>query len=372
MRVFLPLRPLVHLAAIWLASASLLSCSSTKQEKNIIKAPTTPEIEMLQNAMNTYDQQLYRVSMQSWIDLRDGYPNSYFATLAELKIADAQFFAGDYPAALVSYEEFGKLHPGHEAMPYVRYQIGNCHLAQYRDITHDQGPLQSAIKAFQNLITQHPRSEYLVLGRRRMRKARELQAEYERYVASFYEKRGLDSAASSRLKHLATNYPETKAFSLAEAPVIDETTSPSGKIPDRPRMLPSLDSTVYVSRLSQIRSRLTSLSEEDLVESETPRVAKRKESQIQSENPLISVDCEEQEQGAIFVATLDRGALATNERNYKLAGSPIGVFEPQSCTAGGVTVSFRKFNGQLIIDSETKELQSMALTRPDRVVVIAR
>jgi outer membrane protein assembly factor BamD len=352
---------------------SFASCSSSKQEKNIIKAPTTPETEMLQTAMKSYDQQLYRVSMQNWVDLRDGYPNSYFATLAELKIADAQFYAGDFPAALVSYEEFTKLHPGHEAMPYVRYQIGNCHLAQYRDVTHDQGPLQSAIKSFQSLIAQHPRSEYVVLARRRMRKARELQAEYERYVAGFYEKRGLHTASSSRLKYLASNFPETQAFALAKPVESGERSGSSGKIPDRPEVLPSLDSNIYVSRLNQIRSQMAgSVSEENLVESAQPALPKPTAEKSVTTNPILSVECEEQEQGAMFIALLDREVRPDANGRFKLKLEGEVNSEPQSCTAGGQTVTFRQSGDEILLESSGGEFQTMVLTRPDRIVALGR
>ncbi len=189
------------------------SSSSTKPDKNIVKAPELPEETILENGISTYDEGLFKVSLKSWSELRDGYPTSYYLPLAEIKIADAQFYSGDYPAALVAYEEFAKLHPGHEAMPYIRYQIGNCSFKQYRDVLHDQAPLQVALKSYERLVEQHPNSEYVVLARRQIDRVKELQAAYEKYVAEFYSRKGAEDAANKRLQRLSTEFPSSKAMS---------------------------------------------------------------------------------------------------------------------------------------------------------------
>jgi len=365
--------------AILLAAALLgAGCSSTKKEKNIVAAPTLPEEEVLSNAINTYNEQLFRVSHQSWVDLRDGYPTSYYSTLAEIKIADSLFYAGDYPAALVAYEEFTKLHPGHEAMPYVRYQIGNSHLAQYRDIKHDQGPLQSSIKAFQLLIEQHPRSEYVVLARRRLQKARELQAEYERYVAGFYEKRGLESAATSRLNHLSKNFPETQAVQIAMDKLPTDAAKPvAGKSPGAPKLFGSteLEAENYIASLSGMRARAGTSVQESNIETSPDRSPVKLEGKTEENIPetILAFDCEETDAGAVFIATLSQplsSGLKRDGNSYTGTVLSAGARPSEvSCTAANSTVKFIENSGRLQVILPDVEAKLMLLNRPTRIVI---
>lgn len=378
----------VFLPAFFLPTFFLLSAcsSSTKKEKNIVTVPDLPEADILQNAINTYDEQLFKVSLQSWTELRDGYPTSYFSTLAELKIADALFYSGDYPAALTSYEEFSKLHPGHEAMPYVRYQIGNSHMQQYKDIKHDQAPLQSAVRAFEHLLEQFPRSEYVVLARRQLQRCRELQAEYERYVAEFYTKRGYEIAANSRLKNLSEAYPESHALVLAQnrissLPKSDASTSPSptGKIPTTPKIIDStlFQSTMYDASLESIRTNQpgSSVGEENIIEEKQAELPAVERTEV-----IESFECEETEQGAFFIATLGTPILAGGEEKddgWYLPYSSNSVVKTGNdrCKAGGTTVEIQAGEKgiRLILNNEKKKSASMmVLNRPDRIAIEIR
>jgi outer membrane protein assembly factor BamD len=218
--------------------------SSDKEPKNIMQAPTLPEEELLQNATDAYDRGLYSVSLQPWTELRDGYPSSYYSTLAELKIADAHFYSGEYPTALSEYEEFAKMHSGHEAMPYVRYQVGRCHLEQYRGKKTDQGPLQTAIKTLSLVIAEYPNSEYAVLSKRELDRAHEYLAEYEAFVAEFYLRRGYPEAAAKRYEVLKTKFPGTKAVQEARESLgdslsdVDVQSKPAGvELPRTPKIV---------------------------------------------------------------------------------------------------------------------------------------
>lgn len=213
------------LTRLFLCTVFICSCSSSgrkvssdeqEEEKSIVKAPVVAEGRLLENAKNAYDRGLYTLALQSWTELRDGYPGSFFTTLAELKIADSQFYSSDYASAILSYQEFAKLHPGHEAMPYVKFQIGNSHLAEYRGKKHDQAPLESAVRAYLELLRDYPKSEYSVLGRRRLDHCRELLAEHEAYVADFYFRHGSEEASRSRLQKLLAQFPDTKASADAK------------------------------------------------------------------------------------------------------------------------------------------------------------
>ena len=168
-----------------------------------------PEDELLERAKSAYDSELYSVARDNWTKLREQYPSSYYATLAELKIGDTYYFSGDYSAAITAYEEFTKLHPAHEATPYVRYQIGNAYREQYAGVEHDQSPLNTALKNYQKLLDEYPRSEYSLEARRTIDSSRELLAKHELFIADFYARQGLEQASLGRLKSIVENYADT-------------------------------------------------------------------------------------------------------------------------------------------------------------------
>ena len=70
--------------------------------------------------------------------MKQKYPFSKFAVLAELGIADTQFARGNYTEAIDSYKSFSRLHPTHEKVEdgYVAFRICESY---YKDMPEDVG-----------------------------------------------------------------------------------------------------------------------------------------------------------------------------------------------------------------------------------------
>lgn len=217
------------LSLIACSGCSLFGSSDEDTAKEIISAPLNSEEELLSSGLNSYDDGMYSLSVTRFTDLRNGYPASYWTTLAQLKIADAQFFSGNYTEAVSAYEEFINDHPGHEALPYARYQIGKSFIKQYHNNRKDQAPLHQAIKKFGELLKLHPDSPYSAQARRYLDKARELLASYELEVAKYYKKREQLASSNKRLLNLINNYPDTSAAQEARSLLQDQSIAPSEK-----------------------------------------------------------------------------------------------------------------------------------------------
>ena len=395
MRYLFGITPLFFLSALFLSGCS---SSSSKPEKNLVKAPDLPEGTILQNGIATYDEGLFKVSLASWSELRDGYPTSYFSTLAEMKIADAHFFSGDYPSALVAYEEFAKLHPGHEAMPYVRYQIGNCSFKQFKDVMHDQAPLQTALKSYEQLIVQHPKSEYVVLARRQIDRCKELQAAYEKYVADFYSRKGLDAAAKSRINKLSVEFPGSKALSvvkeqqgLEDLGTIKTEISPAGKIPSAPKMVLSsqLDQAHYSKDLQALKGKVRNkeaVIEETSITSElgTSKTLSSTNNNMPEQNAaqkeLIEFTCEESSNGAVFMLTTTSTVMTKPKSMPSILNFSWGKAnssleretQTELCSAGGLTVAVTGNNSGLSFNlpaQDSNNFNFIVLNRPNRVVL---
>jgi len=65
-----------------------------------------PAYELASDGMENFKDGKYRKAIESFEKLKDWYPFSKYAILAELKIADAYFNLGEYEEAVFAYEEF--------------------------------------------------------------------------------------------------------------------------------------------------------------------------------------------------------------------------------------------------------------------------
>ena len=185
---------------------SFLLCAAGCSSRGAVDRPVRPvdlqpsiaEEELLDKAMIAYEEELYSVAIESWQELIEKYPGSYFIALAELKLADSYRASGDCQRAIGAYQQFNALHRGHEAVPYSRFQIANCHLKRYKGVERDQSPVRRAMEEYQQFVVDYPNNEYARLAKRGIAKCQRLEKDYNALVAKFYDKRGNTQAGNSR------------------------------------------------------------------------------------------------------------------------------------------------------------------------------
>ena len=146
--------------------------------------------------------------IQHFERLKDWYPFSKFAILAELKIADSHYHLKEYEEAIFAYEEFESLHPGNEVIPYVIYQIGLCYFEQIETIDRDQTASREALDSFKRLNKQFPENEYALKAGAHINICLKKLAEHEFYVGLFYYKSKHYKAALHRFRTIIKNYPD--------------------------------------------------------------------------------------------------------------------------------------------------------------------
>jgi outer membrane protein assembly factor BamD len=167
-----------------------------------------PAYEIIQDGIEAYESGNYSYAIKNFEQLKDWYPFSKYAILAELKIADAHYHLQQYDEAILAYEEFEQLHPRNEATPYVIYQIGRCYYERIDTIDRDQTPARKALETFQRLNRQHPQDPYAQRTRTHILKCQQNLAGHEFYVGEFYYKSKHYKAALSRFTAVVTQYPD--------------------------------------------------------------------------------------------------------------------------------------------------------------------
>jgi outer membrane protein assembly factor BamD len=164
--------------------------------------------ELAEMGMEDYKDGDYEDAIESFQNLRDWYPFSQYAILAELKLGDAHYNRKEYEEAIVAYESFEKLHPKNEATPYVVYQIGRCYFDRIQTIDRDQTMAREALKAFERLVRAYPTSPHARKAEEHIIVCNKNLAEHDFYVGMFYYKQKHYRAALERFKSVVTNYPD--------------------------------------------------------------------------------------------------------------------------------------------------------------------
>lgn len=164
--------------------------------------------ELVLDGMDEFAKGNSRRAIKSFQTLKDWYPFSKYAILAELKIADAHFALKEYADAIQAYEEFENLHPRNEAIPYVIYQIGLSYFEQIDGIDRDQSSTKEALYTFQRLVKHFPQDSYANLARAKTRICLKSLAGNEFYIGMYYFKSKRYEGALNRFKAVVSKYPD--------------------------------------------------------------------------------------------------------------------------------------------------------------------
>ncbi len=164
--------------------------------------------ELAWDGMDAYENGKYLKAIEKFQKLKDFYPFSKYAILAELKIADAHYQREEYEEAIFEYENFERLHPRNEAIPYVIYQIGRCYFDQIDTTDRDQTSARKALEAFQRLQKQFPENQYARRSEEHISKALKSMAGNTYYIGLFYYRTKHYKAALHRFMSIISDYPD--------------------------------------------------------------------------------------------------------------------------------------------------------------------
>ena len=114
--------------------------------------------ELYEGANDAMQEKNYSQAAQYYTKLKDNFPFSPYTVEAELSLGDAFFLDGKYPEAAEAYKEFESLHPRHEAIPYVLYQVGMSNLKSFISVDRPTTSTQEALEFFGRLRETYPNS----------------------------------------------------------------------------------------------------------------------------------------------------------------------------------------------------------------------
>lgn len=214
MRILEPASPRRALAILRVAAVcGLLSACSA--------AAPLPEKDLFREASLALEDESYATAIADYKKLLEEYPFSDKAEIASLNIAFAHYLTAEHAAAIASFNDFERNYPVSPLLPFVGYTIGMCWLDQARDGERDAAASDEALRQFQKVANEFPRTLYADLSRYRQTQARENLANHEVVIGDYYSKRKQLEAAENRYRYAVKKYPGTEAAARGNSKLQD-------------------------------------------------------------------------------------------------------------------------------------------------------
>jgi outer membrane protein assembly factor BamD len=198
-------------------AACASSCVSSEDSKQVTYSLT---------AKQNYERGLAELKSENYIEavhyftyVKQKFPFSKYAGLAELALADTEFARSNYQEAIDSYKSFMRLHPTHEKVEdgYIAFRIAECYVREMPDdwvilppaYEKDQSYVRDALREIDSFRDKYPNSQYVTQARDFRRDVLSRLIQHEVYVARFYLERSHPKAAILRIEGALHRYPDS-------------------------------------------------------------------------------------------------------------------------------------------------------------------
>lgn len=189
------------------------ACSSTGKNT---QEPVSEAFSRFKQGEEAYEKKNYSRAIEHWQAVRDMYYTKELTTLAEIKIADAQYAAGKTIEAIAGYEDFLKQHPGHKQTRDIMVRLGKAHFSEILSEDRDQTATRNALATFEQIQRNYPEQKDEAELDALILQSKNRLADNELYIAAFYLKTKLYDPALERLLYLNKNYPTYSDMPKAE------------------------------------------------------------------------------------------------------------------------------------------------------------
>lgn len=191
------------------AGIALLVLLSACSEK-LSKQTGLTDANLLARGEQKFALKKYGPAIEHFQLLLERFPASPLAARAQLRLAEARMEKKDDVEAEVAFDDFLRLYPASDNVPFALFRKGELLTRQVGDPARDQTKTQEAIKAFTLLREKDPNGPYAARAAERIRELRARLAAHEEKIVSHYLKRKRYDSAASRARRALADYPDTK------------------------------------------------------------------------------------------------------------------------------------------------------------------
>lgn len=201
------LRPRNVLAVLLAASVLLPGCSGKLSRRTGLS-----ERDLFSGGERNLARKKHGSAVEHFRLLLERYPNSPLAPRAQLLLADAYMENGDEAEAEVAFDDFLRLYPANDNVPYALSRKGDLLFRRVLDPRRDQTRTREAIRTYRLLLEKSPSGPYAASASARIAELRTRLADHEAKVVTHYLARKRYSSAEARATRAIAEYPDTKTL----------------------------------------------------------------------------------------------------------------------------------------------------------------
>ncbi|MDH3237463.1 MAG: outer membrane protein assembly factor BamD [Deltaproteobacteria bacterium] len=203
-----PMRRTLHLLAILTAAASVfLSCSG-----KVAKQTGLTDSDLFSRGQQRMAKKSYNKAIEHFQVLLERFPTSPLAPRAQLALADAHMENKDNVEAEVGYDDFLRLYPANDNVPYALFRKGELLFRQMSKPGRDQTKTIEAIRIYRLFLGKSPSGPHAVTAAKRVAELRNRLADNEVVVVSHYITRRKYDSAEARARRAVADYPDTTSL----------------------------------------------------------------------------------------------------------------------------------------------------------------
>lgn len=186
----------------------MLALSACSSSDDALPPPEKAEV-LYQKGREAFDKKNYKDAIEQYDELERQHPNSPLTPKAQVLVGYAHYQAQEYDDAILAFERFTKLHPGHESAAYAFYMIALCYYEQISDVGRDQSITEKALQALQDVIGRFPDSEFARDATLKLDLTEDHLAGKEMMVGRWYLNQGQYLAAINRFRAVIEKFQTT-------------------------------------------------------------------------------------------------------------------------------------------------------------------
>ncbi len=188
------------------------ACSSTTNEGELLLELANMDKEAIYNrAEELFLEEEYTDARRYFSFIYDTFPNDPLGHKAALRVADTYAMKNDMTSlteARLRFRDFANRYPNDPDRDYALLMLGQTYAGKKKRPDRDLASLQESLDSYNQLIALYPDSAHIDLARERIVELREILAEHEFQVATYYARNNRWRGVAGRLSYLQEHYPE--------------------------------------------------------------------------------------------------------------------------------------------------------------------
>lgn len=178
--------------------------------RNLAKRTDLTAADLHSGGMQRFAKKDYKDAIEYFQAFLERFPTSPLAPEVQLSLADARMERREVPEAEAAFDDFLRLYPSSDNVPYALYRKGELLSRDVADPGRDQTRTREAIATLRTLLARQPDGPLAAPAKERIRQLEDRLAAHEALVVGHYLRRKRYESAETRARHALQEFPGTR------------------------------------------------------------------------------------------------------------------------------------------------------------------